>query len=222
MLFAVALADPDDPNACDPSTGVPPNIAAPDRELLRLPGVAEATLAAIKARGETLPEGTVEGDLEKAREAARRDGNDVAAGGGACGEAAALLLRSQERAVCEADVGLVDSLRAELRGGERDEVEDGDGDGDAMEKKRKKDEDSNGGDVPSKAKGGEANARGRREGFRAAPRYAVRKHRLPPEPRENRERGGVTSPRTGRGVGRKTGHPRSRRGIRIAAVFARA
>ena len=81
MLFAVALADPDDPNACDPSTGVPPNIAAPDRELLRLPGVAEATLPAIKARGETLPEGTVEGDLEKAREAARRDGNDVAAGG---------------------------------------------------------------------------------------------------------------------------------------------
>ena len=161
MLFAVALADPDDPNACDPSTGVPPNIAAPDRELLRLPGVAEATLAAIKARGETLPEGTVEGDLEKAREAARRDGNDVAAGGGACGEAAALLLRSQERAVCErAFVGLVDSLRAELRGGERDEVEDGDGDGDAMEKNRKKDEDSNGGDVPSKAKGGKRTREG--------------------------------------------------------------
>ena len=160
MLFAVALADPDDPNACDPSTGVPSNIAAPDRELLRLPGVAEATLAAIKARGETLPEGTVEGDLEKAREAARRDGNDVAAGGGACGEAAALLLRSQERAVCErAFVGLVDSLQSRTRaaGGR---VEDGDGDGDAMEKKRKKDEDSNGGDVPSKAKGGKRTREG--------------------------------------------------------------
>ena len=157
MLFAVALADPDDPNACDPATGLPPNIAAPDRELLRLPGVAEATLAAIKARGETLPEGTVEGDLEKAREAARRDGGDVdvAAGGGACGEAAALLLRSQERAVCErAFVGLVDRLRAELGGRGEDEEEEEEEDGDKKkEKKKNKDE-------KSKTKGGKRTREG--------------------------------------------------------------
>ena len=157
MLFAVALADPDDPNACDPATGLPPNVAAPDRELLRLPGVAEATLAAIKARGETLPEGTVEGDLEKAREAARRDGGDVdvAAGGGACGEAAALLLRSQERAVCErAFVGLVDRLRAELGGRGEDEEEEEEEDGEKKkEKKKKKDENS-------KTKGGKRTREG--------------------------------------------------------------
>ena len=155
MLFAVALADPDDPNACDPATGLPPNVAAPDSELLRLPGVAEATLAAIKARGETLPEGTVEGDLEKAREAARRDGRDVAAGGGACGEAAALLLRSQERAVCErAFVGLVDRLRAELGGQGEDEDGDEDGDGDKKEKEKKKKDEN------SKKKGGKRTREG--------------------------------------------------------------
>jgi hypothetical protein len=59
-MAAVALADPDDPAACDQSTGLPPGLGRSDDELLLDPGVAEALLSVLKQRSEELPEGTSE------------------------------------------------------------------------------------------------------------------------------------------------------------------
>ena len=105
LVLAVALADGDEDDAFFRNTGLPPGLETrDDAALLRQPGVAEAALAVIKTRLAALPRGSVDGDLEKARELARRvRGNDAsgAAPNGVAGVPAALVLRADERATCE-------------------------------------------------------------------------------------------------------------------------
>ena len=223
MLFAVALADPDDPNACDPSTGVPPEhrrsgprAASPSRRRGGDPRRDQS------AGARPFPKEPSKAISKK--RARRRDATETTsrrAGARAARRRRCYSGRKSEPCANAHSSGswIHSEPNFEVASGTRSRT--GTGTGTRWEKKRKKDEDSNGGDVPSKAKGGKRTREGVARG--SAPlQDRRRKHRLPPEPRENRERGGVTSPRTGRGVGRKTGHPRSRRGIRIAAVFARA
>ena len=64
LVLATALADPDDAERCDPSTGLPPDLAAmDDARLLASDGVAAALLAIVKARGEAVVVG--EGDEDE-------------------------------------------------------------------------------------------------------------------------------------------------------------
>ena len=119
LLLATALADPDDPNQTDPTTGMSPHMGEDDAFIVQtLDGVAEALLAVVKARREELPEGgTADGDLAAAKLAHEksygRNGTNEAAGGGCVGEAAALLLRSQERVVLEKGMlWVIETLRA--------------------------------------------------------------------------------------------------------------
>lgn len=123
LLLATALADPDDPNQMDPTTGLSPHMGEDDASIVQtLDGVAEALLAVVKARREELPEGTADGDLAAAKLAHEKsyapNGTNQAAGGGCVGEAAALLLRSQERVVLEKGMmWVIETLRAAGGGG---------------------------------------------------------------------------------------------------------
>ena len=127
LLLATALADPDDPNQMDPTTGLSPHMGEDDASIVQtLDGVAEALLAVVKARREELPEGgTADGDLaaakiahEKAKKSYGNNGTNDAAKSGCVGEAAALLLRSQERVVLEKGMlWVIETLRAAGGGG---------------------------------------------------------------------------------------------------------
>ena len=105
LVLAVALADCDEEDTFFQKTGLPPGLEACDDDaLLRQPGVAEAALATIKTRLAALPKGSVDDDLQTARELARRKtGTDAtsAAPNGVAGVPAALVLRANERATCE-------------------------------------------------------------------------------------------------------------------------
>ena len=59
LLLTTALADVDDPDQMDPTTGLSPHMGEDDASLVStLDGVAEALLAVVKARREELPDGT--------------------------------------------------------------------------------------------------------------------------------------------------------------------
>lgn len=120
LLFATALADPDDgSHEMDGKTGLPTGLETVkhDDDVLVLPGVAEATLAAIKARLSLLPVGTVQGDLKKAKQLQAKCMSKQSENGssvpkhGVTGIAAALVLRANERLTLEkAFEGLVEKL----------------------------------------------------------------------------------------------------------------
>lgn len=120
LLFATALADPDDgSHEMDGKTGLPTGLETVkhDDDVLVLPGVAEATLAAIKARLSLLPVGTVQGDLKKAKQLQAKCMSKQSENGssvpkhGVTGVAAALVLRANERLTLEkAFEGLVEKL----------------------------------------------------------------------------------------------------------------
>ena len=130
LLLVTALADPDDPAQMDPATGLSPRMGEDDASIVRtLDGVAEALLAVVKARREELPEGgTADGDLaaaklahEKAKKSYGNNGTNDAAKSGCVGEAAALLLRSQERVVLEKGMmWVIETLRAAGGGADPD------------------------------------------------------------------------------------------------------
>ena len=152
LLLTTALADVDDPDQMDPTTGLSPHMGEDDASLVStLDGVAEALLAVVKARREELPDGTfilvivraiglttecvlctgdVAGDLAaaKAAHAKALTPNDelIPAGGGCVGEAAALLLRSQERSVLERGMmWVIETIRASRQGGGGKGVKEG-------------------------------------------------------------------------------------------------
>ena len=99
LLFATALCDPHDASTMDEKTGLPIGIEkCSDDDLLKMDGVAEATLAAIKARLGLLPERTVEGDLQNARDMSENIyENGSVPDTGVTGVAAAILFRHNER-----------------------------------------------------------------------------------------------------------------------------
>ena len=129
LVLATALADPDDAERCDPSTGLPPDLAATDdARLLASDGVAAALLAIVKARGEAVVvgEGDEDEDGSEARGTAAaaeaRGGGPGPGPSGVVGIEAAAVLRAQERRVCRRVFdATVAWLRRALEGGDEGE-----------------------------------------------------------------------------------------------------
>jgi hypothetical protein len=130
LVLATALADPDDAERCDPSTGLPPDLAAmDDARLLASDGVAAALLAIVKARGEAVVvgEGDEDEDEDDGGPEARGTAAAAARGGdsgpsGVVGLEAAAVLRAQERRVCRRVFdATVAWLRRALEGGDEGE-----------------------------------------------------------------------------------------------------